>query len=360
MSAFATVFGRTPGVTVDAPGRVNLIGEHTDYNGGFVLPIAIPQRTRVALAPSRGQMGRAWSREIGGAPEPFQAYPAVRRGTWIDYVQGVPHVLMTHGVVCGVFDVAIESDVPVGSGLSSSAALTVALLRGLRELYDLPIDELELARLARAVETDFVGAPVGVMDQIAVCFAEERRALFLDTRSLEWELVPLPARSTLIVIDSGVSHSHAAGEYRTRRAECERAAVLLAVPQLRDAASADDVAGLPPPLDRRARHIVTENARVLAAVEAPRRGDLDRAGTLFDASHASMRDDYEISVPEVDRLVGLLRAETGVYGARLTGGGFGGCVVALADRETAIGAARRACDEYVKGTGRAGRILLPL
>jgi galactokinase len=343
-----------------APGRVNLVGEHTDYNGGFVLPIAIPQRARVTLVPHSRLDVSVWSREFSGDhPFEYRLGQEAARGDWTDYVQGATLLLSQRTPLPHGFEARIESDVPPGSGLASSAALTVALLRGLRTLFGLAIDEIDLARLARAVETDVVGAPVGVMDQIAACFAEERRALLLDTRSLRWDHVALPDAAGLVVVDSGIRHRHAAGDYRARRIECQRAAELLGVAELRDVENGDRLARLPAPLDRRARHVVSENARVPAVAAALRRGDLGRAGALFDESHASMRDDFEISVAEVDALVDLARRQPGVHGARLTGGGFGGCIVALADRSRAADAARAACADYVSRTGRPGRVILP-
>ena len=196
---------------------------------------------------------------------------------------------------------------PLGSGLSSSAALEVAVLRGLRDLFGLALDDVRLAQLGQRAENDFVGAPVGVMDQMAASLADDRTALFLDTRTLRYEQVPLPDGGALVVINSGVAHNHASGDYRTRRAECERAAAALGVPQLRDLGPADlpRVAALPEPLDRRARHVVTEDERVLESVAAMKAGDLRRLGELFTASHASQRDDFEVSVPEIDLLVDL-------------------------------------------------------
>jgi galactokinase len=231
-------------------------------------------------------------------------------------------------------DVAIDSTVPAGSGLSSSAALEVALLRALRELGGLPFDDVALARIAHRAEHGFVGAKVGIMDQMVVSLADETAALFLDTRTLATERVPLPATAELAVIDSGVRHALVAGGYNTRREECERAAAALGVAELcrLGVDALDRVGALPPPLDRRARHVVTEHARVGEAVAALRAGDLLRVGALFAASHASQRDDYEVSVPAVDRLVALAAAAPHVHGARLTGGGFGGSIVLLVER----------------------------
>jgi galactokinase len=251
--------------------------------------------------------------------------------------------------------------VPVGSGLSSSAALEVSLLRALRDAFGLRLDDVALALLGQRAEVEFVGAPVGIMDQLASSLADAHAALFVDTRTLAHERLPLPADVEIAVVNSGVTHGHATGDYRTRRAECERAARRLGVPQLRDLAEAELPRALllPDPLGRRVRHVVTEDARVLAAVEALRRGDGAQLGALFDASHASQRDDYEVSVPEIDLLVSLARAEPEVLGARLTGGGFGGSIVALARSGSARAVADRVAEAYGRRSGGRATVLVP-
>jgi galactokinase len=365
--SFEDLFGRAPEIVARAPGRVNLIGEHTDYSEGFVLPLAIPRHTEVQLARAPGRRVRAVSLAIlPPTPVEYQLGSEHKTGSWTDYLQGVTHVLAAAaragelapppglpGIPTG-FDARIASSVPLGAGLSSSASFEVAMLRALRAAFALPIDDVMVARLGQRVETDFVGAPVGIMDQMAASLADGGAALFVDTRSLSYEKVALPAHADLVVIDSGVTHGHAAGEYRTRRTECERAATALGVPFLRDlsVSDLDRIAGLPPPLDRRARHVVTENARVLAAVAALRAGDLPRLGALLAAGHASLRDDFEVSVPEIDLLVSIAARTSGVHGARLTGGGFGGSVVVLTDRDRAATAGATIADEYAAATGR--------
>jgi galactokinase len=359
---FEQLFGRPPTVVGRAPGRVNLIGEHTDYNGGFVLPIAIPQRTQVQLAPREDTAVRVWSEHAGGDGIAGYALGAERPGRgWLDYVQGVTRVLGDSGHRVRGFDARIESTVPAGSGLSSSAALEIALLRALDGVFSLGLDAVAMARVGQRAENDFVGAPVGIMDQMACRLAGTSHALFIDTRSLAWERIALPRAGELVVIDSGVTHAHAGGDYRRRRDECARAAALLGVPALRDLAFHElaRAAALPPPLDRRARHVVTENARVLAAVGALRAGEAKALGALFAASHASMRDDFEMSVAEIDLLVRLAADEPAVFGARLTGGGFGGAVVMLASRGAGAACAARIARAYAARSGRAPTVLLP-
>ncbi len=359
---FRQLYGDTPTVCASAPGRVNLIGEHTDYNGGYVLPTVIPQRTQVWLRPRSDRIVRAQS--VNAADEGPCRYALgaeARQGRWNDYLEGITWVLAQAGFAIGGGDIVIASTVPLGSGLSSSAALEVALLRAFREAYSLALADVPLALLGQRAENQFVGAPVGIMDQMACTLADEGQALFLDTRSIDWKVVPLPPEAGLIVINSGVAHNHARGDYRTRRAECEKAAALLGVPQLRDVATEDlsRVMALPDPLGRRARHVITEDARVLAAVRALSEGDLPALGALFYASHDSMRDDYEVSVPETDLLVALARGEREVFGARLTGGGFGGSVVMVARPDAASDIAARVARRYQEQTGRTATILVP-
>ncbi len=334
---FEELFGSRPPVSAYAHGRVNLIGEHTDYNDGFVLPAALPLRTHVELATRNGRDVRAWTTSFPDRPPlTFPLDVSVAEGDWGDYVRGMVWALNGRQLDCGL-DIRIESSVPLGSGLSSSAALLISVARAVREALDLRLDDVQLAVLARKAETDFVGAPVGIMDQMACSLADTSAALFIDTRTLAYAKVALPAGTELLVINSGVRHSHSAGDYRIRRDECHRAARMLRVAALRDVDVEDlrTVESLPDPLSRRARHVVTENARVLAAVDALKAGDVTEIGRLFRASHASMRDDFEVSVPAVDSLVESTCGKDGVYGARLTGGGFGGAIVALTESGTA-------------------------
>jgi galactokinase len=393
---FEELFGRPPAVTARAPGRVNLIGEHTDYNDGFVLPAPIPQLTEVQIArsPDGGRTVRAWSANL---PErgiaSYRLGEERRQHDWIDYVAGITKALRdVSGLDVSGFDLRITSDVPLGSGLSSSASLEIALLRGLREAFGLALSDVDLARIGQRAENDLVGAPVGIMDQMAASLCRPGEVLFLDTADLTFEPVALPASLELVVIDSLVRHSHASSEYRTRREECEQACAALGIPSLRaldqhsagpaapastsathsasasapasPSASASDalldrLAALPEPLGRRARHVVTENRRVRQMVEALRKERLEECGRLLYEGHASMRDAYEITVPAIDLLVEIARAQPDVLGARMTGGGFGGSIVVL----TRTGAGRDAADAIVRTyrqqSGNDAMVLVP-
>ena len=360
-AGFRERFGRRPEAASEAPGRVNLIGEHTDYNGGFVLPAAIPQTTRAEAARRPGRTVRAASADEGGGKVlEYRLGSERRRRKWVDYVQGITAELARRDIALDGFDLHVSSTVPIGSGLASSAALEVSVLRALRDLFDFELDDVALALAGHRAENDLVRAPVGVMDQMASSLASAGVALFLDARSLDTERIPIPAAAEIVVIDSGVRHEHAAGDYRKRRKECEEAARLLGVEELRDVGleRLGNVERLPEPLNHRARHVVTENARVLAAAEALRRADLNELGRLFDASHDSQRDDFEVSVPAIDRLVTAARRIPEVYGARLTGGGFGGSVVILARAGTGAGVGARVLRE-VSPEARRARVVVP-
>jgi galactokinase len=349
-----TFFGGAPEVVASAPGRVNLLGEHTDYNDGFMLPLATPQRTTVALSRSGDDHFHFYSSTLdanvtfpksGSAPAGFGSY-----------IEGCIRLLEADGATVPALRVYASTDLPVGSGLSSSAALEVATLRALRELLGLELDDVKLARLAQRAEIEYARVNCGIMDQMASSLADRSHMLFIDARSLEHRLVPLPPETGIIVIDSGVPRKLAASKYNERRAECEEAARKLGLASLRDVADPAAVEQLPSPLRERARHVVRENLRVLEAVRGV---GAERFGELMNDSHASLRDDYEVSIPELDALVATLRAAPGVHGARLTGAGFGGAVVALCRAGQEQQAAEAALATYNKD-GREGRILIPV
>jgi galactokinase len=350
----------------EVSGRVNLIGEHTDYNFGYVLPTVIPQTCRVQYTGRDDDLVSAQSREEKNKPTRYQLgsempHQQSEPRQWWHYVQGVTWRLRQHGHRLRGCDLRIESDVPLGSGLSSSAAMDVALLRVLCQANNIKLEELELAKLAQEVENKFVAAPVGILDPLACHLGRAGEALFVDTQNLAIERVPLPAEVELIVIHSGMAHQHAGGDYQTRVAECHAAARALGVPNLRAVGMADlsRIEKLPTPLKERARHVVTENQRVLDAVSAMKQNDLIGLGQLFNASHASQHDDYGVSIPEVDRLVEIAQKQPGIYGARLTGGGFGGSIVALAKKGLAQGVAHAIANEYQAQTGIMPRVLVP-
>lgn len=348
-------------IRATAPGRVNLIGEHTDYNGGFVLPVALPLRLRVELEPRNDEIVRVRSANVDDGAWHELALGSAPQRRWTDHVVGVANVAYELGLIDRGFEARIASDIPIGAGLGSSGTLGVAVVRGIREAYHVSLDDLALAKLAQRAENEFVGARSGIMDQAAASLGREGEALFLDCRTLRHTRIPLPDALELVAVHSGVAHEHSAGAYNERRRECEVAARSLGVHELRDVPLADlaRVEALPEPLARRARHVVTENARVLEAVEVLGAGDLVRLGELLDASHRSLRDDYEVSTPEVDLLVDLVREQEGVHGARITGGGFGGSIVAVAESGAGHHAAARAVAEYEERTGRDARVLLP-
>ena len=341
--AFRARFGGVPSV-FSAPGRVNLIGEHTDYTGGFALPIAIGERTWVAAAARSDGTLRAYSSELDDERSTSLEAPWQRSGGWLDYVEGVARVLRSRGATVAGADLFVSSDVPTGAGLSSSAALEVAVGLALTTLAGQTAALGELALAGQLAENDYVGARVGAMDQLASALGREGHALLIDCRSLAVTPVELPkAPVELLVADTHVKHSHAASGYNQRREECERALALLRaagheLESLRDLTpeSLDTVAPLlPEPLGRRVRHVVRENARTLAAADALRHGQLEAFGRLMNGSHASLRDDFEVSAPELDHLVSEAQRRPGVLGARLTGGGFGGSALVLVERAEA-------------------------
>ena len=318
-------------VTAFGPGRVNLIGEHTDYNDGLCLPFAIERGVTVVATPLDG--GRIEAHAADQAEDDTFAVDAPREGEaggWRAFVRGAVGELAASGVAVRGARLQIDGDVPQGGGLSSSAALEAALCLALLAIAEAPepADRRELARLCSRIENDWVGARTGLLDQMASLFGTEGHAFRLDCRDLAIEPVPLDLQGwTLAVVDSGEAHSHAESGYNDRRRECAEACEALGVSSLRDA-SPPDAEQLPEPLDRRLRHVLTENARVDAAVAALRVGDLPALGELLDASHASLRDDYEVSAPGVEATVARLK-DGGAAGARIVGGGFGGSVLAL-------------------------------
>ena len=355
VEAFRAQTGRQPAGVWAAPGRVNVIGEHTDYNDGYVLPFALAQRVLIAAAP-RNDHGTWTVTSLNNRSTKIFRDADLQPGMtgWQAYVAGVVWALKEAGHRIDGADLVLTSDVPKGAGLSSSAALECAVLIALADLNELEIPGLERAKLARRAENAFVGAPTGLMDQAASTLCTAGHALFFDCRTDAAEQVLLETRSSgleILVLDTKTPHALVDSEYAARRTSCEEAARLLGVAALRDVTDLDAaLAQLSDPvMRRRVRHVVTENARVLEAVAILRAGRIVDLAPLLDASHESMRDDFEITVPQVDLAVDVARA-AGALGARMTGGGFGGCIIALAE----AGDSNRIGDEITVKFGAAG------
>ncbi len=359
---FQRVFPGTPRV-FSAPGRVNLIGEHTDYGEGFVLPLAIEHRTYIAAAPRPGRVLHVHAADIDDACVVRLDERGTRSGSWLDYVEGTARSLEKRGLRLRGADILVTSDIPPGAGLSSSAALELSVGYALASLAgERPPDRLSLALAGQRAEHEWVGTKCGLMDQTIAAFGEPGHAILLDCRTLARTPVPLELRSACIaVFDSRVRHDLATSEYNRRREECERGVRAIAIDHpsvraLRDVSPevlAACAERLEPTVFRRCRHVVSENQRTLAAVDAFARGDLAAVGTLMVQSHESLRRDYEVSCAELDFLVERACEQPGVYGARMTGGGFGGCVVALVEREAVGGAVEEVREAYTRRFGAA-------
>jgi galactokinase len=335
---FTARFGVTPRLIVRAPGRVNLIGEHTDYNEGFVFPIAIDRATYVAARARPDTTVRTYSAQFQAEDQfTLDLIEHSAEHPWSNYVRGVIKGLLARDLALTGADLLIDSDVPLGGGLSSSAALEVSVGYAFQLLNNHNLLGEELALLAQGAENSFVGMQCGIMDQFVSALGRAGHAMLLDCRDLSYRTVPIPPDVRVVVCDSGVRHTLVGSEYNERRAACNEAVRLLKqrMPQisaLRDVTPAALVAHadlLPAAILPRARHVVTENQRTLAAAAALERGELARFGALMNESHASLRDDYEVSVPEIDLLTELARAVPGCYGSRITGGGFGGSTVSM-------------------------------
>ncbi|NLS77493.1 MAG: galactokinase [Chloroflexi bacterium] len=360
VSAFASLYGAPPQVVVAAPGRVNLIGEHTDYNDGFVMPVAIDRQVVIAASPRDDDRVELHSLDMGGQsafslgdirPDPRQR--------WSNYQRGVALMLQKQGHRIGGMNAVITGDVPIGAGLSSSAAVEVATGYTFKTLYGLELDRVALALLAQRAENEFVGMRCGIMDQYISALGQANHALMIDCRSLEYKLVPVPPGVSIIVCDTRVQRGLVDSEYNARRLECETGARLLGVRALRDVTPAEferRAAELPELTRRRCRHVVYEDQRVLDSIAALERGDLAAFGALMAASHASLRDDYQVSCKQLDIMVEAAAALPGVHGARMTGAGFGGCTVNLVESGQAAAFSAAVAAAYAQATGLTPQI----
>ncbi|UUE11168.1 galactokinase [Dickeya zeae] len=357
-SVFQQQFGYPATLTVQAPGRVNLIGEHTDYNDGFVLPCAINYSTTISAALRDDRQIRVIAVDYDNQQDSFSLDAPIDhhpQWQWANYVRGVIKHLKTRSDAFGGADLVISGNVPQGAGLSSSASLEVAVGKAIQALYQLPLDNVALALNGQEAENQFVGCNCGIMDQMISAQGQRNHALLIDCRSLETRAVSMPDNVAVMIINSNVKRGLVDSEYNTRRQQCEAAARYFQVKALRDVSEADfaaKAAGLDTVVARRARHIITENARTLAAADALTRGDLRQMGELMAASHASMRDDFEITVPPIDTLVEIVKAVIGDEGGvRMTGGGFGGCIVALIPQQQVTAVQNAVMREYPAKTG---------
>lgn len=359
---FRDHYGASPTVTARAPGRVNLIGEHTDYNDGFVLPAAISRQTMVAVRPRPDRIVNIVAGDLNGSQTRFSLDDIAPDATapWSNYVRGMASLLQEEGLALPGVDMAIYGDMPQGAGLSSSAALENASGLAFAALAGVPdFDRTRLAQIGQQTEHDFAGCKCGIMDQLVSARAEEGAALLIDCRSLITTVVPIPDDVAIMIVHSGISRGLVDGEYNARRAQCEAAAAHYGVAALRDLDELPEQGSLDPVAWRRARHVITENARTLAAAKALRSGDLAQLGQLMAESHASMRDDFEITLPAIDGLVDILAQAIGsAGGARMTGGGFGGAVVAVLARSRLDAALEAVAVGYRNPNGEAPEIMI--
>ena len=358
---FTRNFDGAPDLIVRAPGRVNLIGEHTDYNDGFVLPMAIDYDIRIAARARPDHTVRLYSADLDNH-DTFSLDDVRRVGdkpTWADYVRGVADVLQREGFSLRGMDAAISGNVPRAAGLSSSAAMELAAITAFRRLSALDLDPVRAALLGQRAENEFVGMRCGIMDQFISSLGKADHALLIDCRSLGYELVPMPASARVVVTDSAIRRGLVDSAYNERRAQCEEGARLMGVKALRDVTVEmfeAHQARLPGVTARRCKHIVTEDQRTLDSVEALKRGDLAGFGKLMNASHASMRDWFEITTPDIDTLVEIQQNMPGCFGARMTGGGFGGCTVALVQDGAVPAVVEAIQTQYPARTGKTPQV----
>jgi galactokinase len=343
-----------------APGRVNLIGEHTDYNDGYVFPMAIDRYTTVAISPRSDQILNIWSENMQESMSRKLDATEGKKGHWSDYVVGIARMMELEGLTIPGANIYIESDVPVGSGLSSSAAIEISSALAFLSLANGKMEKLKLAKLGQRAENQFVGMNCGIMDQFISLHGEENHALFLDCRSLDFRQVPLPSdQAKVVVCNTMVKHELGSSEYNKRRAECEEGVRLMqadypGIHALRDVSLSQFQQvehKLPEIVRQRCRHVVSEDERVLASIQALQKNDLRRFGELMNASHESLKNDYQVSCRELDIMVEIARSLPGTLGARMTGGGFGGCTVNLVEADSVEAFCGEIGRQYHKATG---------
>jgi galactokinase len=356
---FAERFGKPAAIVVRAPGRVNLIGEHTDYNDGFVLPFAIDRAVWIALRPRSDREVHAWSSEFTETAE--FALDRLERGgpSWSEYVKGTAWALQGAGHRLSGWEGVIGSDVPIAAGLSSSAALELATARAFAETSPIAWDPSAMARLAQRAENEWVGVHCGIMDQMISAVGREGHAVLIDCRTLDTTAVPFPENVAVVILDTATRRGLVDSAYNERRRQCEAAAAFFGVAALRDITPQmleTRAHGLDTTTARRARHVVTENARTLAAAEAMRCNNAAALGTLMNESHHSLREDFEVSSPALDTMVEIAQMQRGCHGARMTGAGFGGCAVALVDSDARPAFVERVTAEYERRTRLVPRL----
>ena len=362
-AALARSHSSTTTSVIRAPGRVNLIGEHTDYNGGWVLPCAIDFATYVAARARNDRTIRAFALDIEGGEVQFSldhGYQADQNHAWSNYVRAVAQVLLDVGHTLSGADLFVSGDIPQGAGLSSSASLCIGVAKAFNELCKLDLSPMALSKIAQAAENRYVGCNCGIMDQVASALSAQGHATLLDCESLQSSLIPLPQDLHIAIIHSGVSRGLVDSEYNSRRRDCETASQFFGAVSLRHVSLEqleNHKAELSPLAFKRAYHVVSENQRVLDFVNALAVRDYERLGEIMVASHCSMRDDFEITTPEIDLLVDQLNAHIRLRGgARMTGGGFGGCVVALCDTNALDAIKTKVIPSYTEKTGRIARL----
>ncbi len=354
LMAFEEQFGARPHYMVRGPGRVNLIGEHTDYNDGFVMPMAIDRAVWIALRPRADHLVTLTSLDMGETITFALDNIQHNQPTWIEYVKGVAWALQGQGYSLGGWEGVMAGDVPIGAGLSSSAAVEMAAARAFMAVGDQPWQPATMARVGQQAENQWMGVNSGIMDQMISAAGQAGHALLIDCRSLETEAVPLPPQTVVVILDTSTRRGLVDSAYNERRAQCDAAAAYFGISALRDVDMGHFQAqaeGLDELTRRRAQHVISENERVLAAQKAMRDGDAVRLGQLMNKSHTSLRDDFEVSSPALNTIVDIAQTQPGCFGARMTGAGFGGCAVALVGGDAAAAFVATVAQAYQQATG---------